>query len=155
MVAVHPVRRLMEAEGGRVTSIIWAGFLASRLPSRRSPDPSPWAAQGPVAFLGGPRGPSGGFGGGGGGGYDGGGGGGGAPGGAGGFGSGGGGYSYVIDTARNAFGITGGNMGDSGNGYVSINFVAAPEPSTWAMTLMGFAGLGWLASLRRRKLTPA
>jgi PEP-CTERM motif len=92
-------------------------------------------------------GPSGGYGGGGGGGYDTGGGGGGAPGG----GAGGGGYSYVIDTARNAFGITGGNMNGSSsfsysaNGYVSINFVAAPEPSTWAMTLMGFAGLGSLA----------
>jgi hypothetical protein len=95
-----------------------------------------------------PGGPSGGFGGGGG--YDSGGGGGGAPG-----GDNGGGYSYVIGTARNAFGITGGNMGDFGNGYVSINFVAAPEPSTWAMTLTGFAGLGWLARLRSRKLTPA
>jgi hypothetical protein len=107
--------------------------------------------------------PPGGFGGGGGGGYSGGGGGGGAPGGAGGFYSGGGGgaggYSYVIDTARNPFGITGGNgnalFGDGANGYVSINLVAAPEPSTWAMTLTGFAGLGWLARLRRRKLTPA
>jgi hypothetical protein len=84
------------------------------------------------------------------GGYGGGGGGGGAPGGASGYG----GSSYVIDTARNAFGITGGNMDYSGNGYVSINLVAAPEPSTWAMTLTGFAGLGWLARLRRRKLTP-
>ncbi len=71
-----------------------------------------------------------------------------------------GGYSFVIDTARNVFGITGGNMnsyagnGYAANGYVSINFVAAPEPSTWAMTLTGFAGLGWLARLRRRKLTP-
>ena len=66
----------------------------------------------------------------------------------------------MIDTARNAFGITGGNMNGTGNGYgangyVSINLVAAPEPSTWAMTLTGFAGLGWLAHLRRRKLTPA
>jgi MYXO-CTERM domain-containing protein len=63
----------------------------------------------------------------------------------------------VIDTARNAFGITGGNMngGPDGDGYVSINFVAAPELSTWTMTLMGFAGLGWLARLRRRKVTPA
>jgi hypothetical protein len=78
-------------------------------------------------------------------------------------GGGSGGFSYAIDTARNAFGITGGNMSrsadgglyDGANGYVSINFVAAPEPSTWAMTLAGFAGLGWLAHLRRRKLTPA
>jgi|HubBroStandDraft_4_1064222.scaffolds.fasta_scaffold211820_2 hypothetical protein len=30
-----------------------------------------------------------------------------------------------------------------------------PEPSTWAMMLLGFAGLGWLARARRRKLTPA
>jgi PEP-CTERM motif len=30
---------------------------------------------------------------------------------------------------------------------------AVPEPSTWAMTLAGFAGLGWLAS--RRKTSPA
>jgi hypothetical protein len=98
----------------------------------------------------------GGFGGGGGGGYSGGGGGGGAPGGSGsGAGGGGGGYSYVIGGARNAFGITGGNPGF--NGYVSIEFVGSwvPEPSTWAMTLTGFAGLGWLARLRRRKLTPA
>jgi hypothetical protein len=44
-------------------------------------------------------------------------------------------------------------QGDGASGYVTINFVAAPEPSTWAMMLAGFAGLGWLA--RRRKLTPA
>jgi hypothetical protein len=68
-------------------------------------------------------------------------------------------YSFVIDTTRNPFGITGGNGSNAnGNygadGYVSINFVAAPEPSTWAMTLTGFAGFGWLARRRRRKLTP-
>ena len=66
----------------------------------------------------------------------------------------------MINTARNAFGITGGNVGGSPggygpDGYVSINFAgSAPEPSTWAMTLTGFAGLGWLARLRRLKLTP-
>jgi hypothetical protein len=32
---------------------------------------------------------------------------------------------------------------------------AVPEPSTWALTLAGFAGLGWFAYLRRRKLTRA
>jgi hypothetical protein len=106
-------------------------------------------------------GPAGGFGGGGGAGYNGGGGGGGAPGGAGGytFSEGGaGGLSYVTDMARGSFGITGGNPGSYGSsGYVSINFVGppVPEPSTWGMTLTGFAGLGWLARLRRRKLTPA
>jgi PEP-CTERM motif len=66
----------------------------------------------------------------------------------------------VIGRARNSFGIAGGNgiINDivaGANGYVSINFVAAPEPSTWAMTLTGFAGLGWLARRRRRELTPA
>jgi hypothetical protein len=110
----------------------------------------PFGGAGACCYFGG--GPTGGYGGGGGGGYNTGGGG-GAPGG--GAGGDGGGYSYVTKTARNAFGITGGNMnGYLGNGYVSINLVAAPEPSTWAMTLMGFAGLGWLARLRRRKLTP-
>jgi hypothetical protein len=96
-------------------------------------------------------GPAGGFGGGGRGGYNTGGGGGGAPG-------SGGGYSYVINTTGDSFGITGGNMSGYGtNGYVSIDFVrsSVPEPSTWAMALMGFAGLGWLTRLRTRKLTPA
>jgi hypothetical protein len=114
------------------------------------------------------NGPNGGYGGGGGGGYNGGGGGGGAPGGAGGgdppADAGKGGYSYVTNVARNAFGITGGNMtpptnplAPGANGYVSIDFVgsAVPEPSTWAMTIMGFAGLGWLARQRGRKFTPA
>lgn len=32
---------------------------------------------------------------------------------------------------------------------------AVPEPSTWAMMLIGFAGLGWLVRLRRRNITPA
>jgi hypothetical protein len=54
-------------------------------------------------------------------------------GGGGGFGPGGGGSPYVIDTARNAFGITGGNDNNfafpSANGYASIAFVAAAEPS--------------------------
>jgi hypothetical protein len=119
------------------------------------PGSFPYGGAGACCYFGG--GPSGGFGGGGGGGYYGGGGGGGASG-VGGYG---GGYSYVIKAARKAFGITGGNMsgytrnGFGANGYVSINFAgSAPEPSTWAMTLTGFAGLGWLARLRRRKLTP-
>jgi probable HAF family extracellular repeat protein len=30
-----------------------------------------------------------------------------------------------------------------------------PEPSNWVMTAVGFAGLGWLARLRRRDLRPA
>jgi hypothetical protein len=36
----------------------------------------------------------------------------------------------------------------------SVQQAVVPEPSTWAMTLAGFAGLGWLAHARRRKLRP-
>jgi PEP-CTERM motif len=74
---------------------------------------------------------------------------------------GGGGYSYVINTARNAFGITGGNMngytgqGVGADGYLSTNFVAAPEPSTWAMMLLGFAGLGFMGWRSQRSRAPA
>jgi hypothetical protein len=48
---------------------------------------------------------------------------------------------------------------NSGNGSISINMMslttAVPEPSTWAMMLAGFGGLGWLAHARRRKTSPA
>jgi hypothetical protein len=96
-------------------------------------------------------GPDGGYGGGGGGGYNGGGGGGGAPGG----GPGQGGYSYVTPSARDPFGITGGNH--AGNGYVSIDFVGSsvPEPSTWAMMLAGFSLLGGMLVRRGKKPTTA
>jgi hypothetical protein len=43
---------------------------------------------------------------------------------------------------------------NSGDGHISImEFTGATvlEPSTWAVTLAGFAGLGWLARLRKRK----
>jgi hypothetical protein len=41
---------------------------------------------------------------------------------------------------------------NSGNGSINIELLkAVPEPSTWAMMLAGFAGLGWLAHTRRRK----
>ena len=78
-----------------------------------------------------------------------GGGGGGAPGGA----AGQGGYSYVIETALDSFGITEGNSG--GSGYASIEFFAAPETSTWAMMLAGFSALGGML-LRRgwKAITP-
>jgi hypothetical protein len=144
--------------GGGGIGVVVVG-LGDGIPPPQQPAQAgsfPFGGAGACCYFGG--GPAGGYGGGGGGGYGGGGGGGGAPGGEGGHG----GYSYVIDTARDPFGITGGNLngyvpfGYGPNGYVSINFVgpSVPEPSTWAMTLVGFAGLGWLARLRRRKLTP-
>jgi hypothetical protein len=39
--------------------------------------------------------------------------------------------------------------------FGGVAFAAAPEPSTWAMLLAGFAGLGWLARTRGRKTSPA
>jgi hypothetical protein len=48
------------------------------------------------------------------------------------------------------------SINDSGQILVSFTLgFNTPEPSTWAMMLLGFAGLGGLARLRRRKLTPA
>jgi hypothetical protein len=95
---------------------------------------------------------SGGFGGGGGGGNGGGGGGGsGFSGGGGGFaGGGGGGGSYLARLFTDPALTAGANRGDG-----SISITAVPEPSTWAMMLAGFAGLGWLAHTRRRKTSPA
>jgi PEP-CTERM motif len=86
--------------------------------------------------------------GGGGGGFSGGGGGGS---GGGGFGEGGGGGgSYLASLFTDQVLTAGVN---SGNGSITITDI--PEPSTWAMMLMGFAGLGWLAHMRRRKTSPA
>jgi hypothetical protein len=47
-----------------------------------------------------------------------------------------------------------------GDGSVTIDLIppsspSVPEPSTWAMALAGFGGLGWLARLRARKSKPA
>ena len=33
--------------------------------------------------------------------------------------------------------------------------VVVPEPSTWALMLIGFGGVGWLAYRRRRATAPA
>jgi PEP-CTERM motif len=46
-------------------------------------------------------------------------------------------------------------LGGGGGGGSFIWEVAVPEPSTWAMMLAGFAGLGWLARMRGRKTSPA
>jgi hypothetical protein len=107
---------------------------------------------------------NGGFGGGGGGGLNGGGGGGGYSGGGGGQGynehqnsGGGGGGSFLASAFADAVMVAGENIGD---GSVTIDLISsppptAPEPSTWAMALAGFGGLGWLARLRARKSKPA
>jgi PEP-CTERM motif len=39
-------------------------------------------------------------------------------------------------------------------GLDDVTVLSAPEPSTWALALLGFAGLGMLG-MRRRRLKPA
>jgi hypothetical protein len=101
------------------------------------------------------------YGGGGGGGYSGGGGGGGGYSAGGGFsGVGGGGGSFLASGISNPALIAGGYCtkycDGPGAALVRIDLTrGVPEPTTWAMTVMGFAGLGWLAHMRRRKLTRA
>jgi PEP-CTERM motif len=36
---------------------------------------------------------------------------------------------------------------------VTANISAVPEPSTWAMMILGFAGVGYLAYRRRNQAT--
>ena len=69
------------------------------------------------------------------------------------FPNGGGGGSYLVSLFTDQVLKAGVNSGD---GSISIDLLkAVPEPSTWAMMLAGFAGLGWLAQARRRKTSPA
>jgi PEP-CTERM motif len=67
---------------------------------------------------------------------------------------GGGGGSYLASLFKNPVLTAGVNSGD---GSISITSLApaVPEPSTWAMMLAGFAGLGWLARTRGRKTSSA
>jgi hypothetical protein len=65
-------------------------------------------------------------------------------------GGGGGGGSYLASLFKDQVLTAGVNSGDG-----SISIAVVPEPSTWAMMAAGFAGLGLLAHMRQRKLTPA
>jgi len=40
-------------------------------------------------------------------------------------------------------------LGDEGWGVEQVNVSAVPEPSTWAMMILGFAGVGFMAYRRR------
>jgi hypothetical protein len=44
---------------------------------------------------------------------------------------------------------------NSGNGLVTIDLISpitpVPEPSTWAMMILGFAGVGFMAYRRRNQ----
>jgi PEP-CTERM motif len=62
-------------------------------------------------------------------------------------------YSFVSDGRSNTI-----RFSEVGGGYYAglddVAIIAVPEPSTWALALLGFAGLGVLG-MRRRRLTPA
>jgi hypothetical protein len=100
----------------------------------------------------GANGGNGGFGGGGGNSLGGGGGSGFSGGGGGSLGGGGGGGSYLASLFTDRDLSAGVNSGD---GSISVDLLAAavPEPSTWALMATGFAGLGFLAHMRKRKVT--
>jgi len=64
-------------------------------------------------------------------------------------------YSFDLDTGAVAptqlhFGVSDGNFSDN-SGQFLITVSAVPEPSTWAMMILGFGGLGFLAYRRRNQ----
>jgi hypothetical protein len=67
------------------------------------------------------------------------------------WGNGAGNYSYYDTTPIG----TQNNLG-AGNGpdQVAVSIAAVPEPSTWAMLILGFAGVGFMA-YRRKSVGPA
>ena len=67
-------------------------------------------------------------------------------------------YSFDLNTgALNPtqlhFGVSDGNFSDNAGSY-TITISAVPEPSTWAMMILGFAGIGFM-TFRRRQLMRA
>jgi len=53
------------------------------------------------------------------------------------------------------FGILGPTESVSGSGSFTVAVGVVPEPSTWAMLLIGFSGLGFMGYRRRNKMAPA
>jgi hypothetical protein len=51
--------------------------------------------------------------------------------------------------------IVGGTPFPTFNATFSLSGSTVPEPSTWAMMLLGFAGLGYACYRRARRLSPA
>jgi hypothetical protein len=71
------------------------------------------------------------------------------------FGLGGGGaYGLVLnDSVNNSGGYPNGGTDNAGSTDISWTVTRVPEPATWALMIMGFAGLG--AALRRRVVAAA
>ena len=64
------------------------------------------------------------------------------------------GQPVTVDAPSIAVFLTGNNLGETAGMQFEGTFTAAvPEPSTWAMMILGFAGLGFMAY--RRKSKPA
>lgn len=65
----------------------------------------------------------------------------------------------LVDLSRfswvNEIRITGGAKDANGLGYDDFSFIALPEPSTWAMMLLGFGAIGVSVRRRRERSAPA
>lgn len=64
-------------------------------------------------------------------------------------------YSFELNTGTTVptflhFGVSDGNFSDNTGAY-TITVTAIPEPSTWAMLLLGFAGVGFVAYRQTKK----
>ncbi|WP_154072524.1 PEP-CTERM sorting domain-containing protein [Bradyrhizobium erythrophlei] len=61
--------------------------------------------------------------------------------------------SSAFQQASNAFGGSWGASNDGGGVWTEEGLAAVPEPSTWAMLLIGFAGIGFLSLQNRKRLS--
>jgi len=64
-------------------------------------------------------------------------------------------YSFDLNTGAGVptqlhFGVSDGNFSDN-SGSFTITVSAVPEPATWAMMTLGFAGIGFMTYRRRRQ----
>lgn len=69
-------------------------------------------------------------------------------------------YSFDLDTGTFVptqlhFGVSDGIFCDNSGEYNITVTAAVPEPSTWAMMILGFVGLGMVAYRRDRRAAPA
>jgi hypothetical protein len=63
-------------------------------------------------------------------------------------------FAFIADGTSNTIFLTGAD-GPSYVGLDDVSVAAVPEPSTWVLALVGFAGLGLAGLGRARRMTPA